>query len=68
MFNHEQLERSNFLTWINGATREEIIDALRNHREKLRDLLDKYGDEIEYDIPVHRTSNNMGHHYVSSEH
>ncbi len=47
MFNYECLERSNFLMWIKLSTREEIVDALRNNREKMRYLLDKYGDEIE---------------------
>jgi hypothetical protein len=46
MFNYERLERSNFLTWFRISTLKEFKDALKNHKKKLRYLLDKYGDEI----------------------
>ena len=47
LFNYEELERSNFLTWMRISPMEEILDAWRNHREKMRYLMGKYGDEID---------------------
>ena len=47
MFNYEKPERSNFLTWTRISLTEEILDAWRNHREKMRYLMGKYGDEID---------------------
>ncbi len=42
----EILERNNFLTWIRLSTTDEILDAFRNNREKMRYLMKKYGGEI----------------------
>ena len=51
-FDYEQLERSNFLTWMRISPTEEILDAWRNNREKMRYLMKKYGEEIKdnYDL------------------
>lgn len=38
----EKIERDNFLLWIKYATSQEVIEASKNNRKKLRYLIDKY--------------------------
>ncbi len=38
----EQIEKSNFILWYQLATIEEIILAMREHREKFQELVRKY--------------------------
>ncbi len=44
---NDQLEKRNFLTWLNYATTEEILKAMINHKEKFKYLLDKYKADVD---------------------
>ena len=44
----DNLERSNFLMWIQYATQDDIEVARKHNTEKLDELFEKYKTEIDY--------------------
>ncbi len=42
MFDHKELERSNFLTWLAYASASEIAKARKEHKEKFERLYKEY--------------------------